>query len=143
MSERNKELIRRMFDELANKGNLEVVDEVFDTNLVAHEPGGMTVNGPRGYRQIVESYRSAMPDMSLTVESAISEDDMVAARWSAQGNNTGSYQGIPASGKKLKMSGIIMARIAHDRIVEVWEEFDAAGMLQQMGVIKTPAAARR
>lgn len=134
MSEANKAIVRRGFEEIWNKGNLAAVDEMYATNFVLHDPGSPGVRGPEGVKQYVTRERTAFPDIHFVVEDQIAEGDKVATRWTATGTHQRELMGIPASGKFATVTGIMISRILEGKIVEGWSNWDALGMLQQMGV---------
>jgi steroid delta-isomerase-like uncharacterized protein len=138
--EQNKTLVRRYWDEAWNKGNLTVVDELvaadFDGHPLPSDPNfGL---GPEGQKRLVGLYRGAFPDMRMTIDDMVAEGDRVVLRWTARGTNTGEMMGMPATGKSATVTGIIVNRLAAGKIAEGWGNFDALGMLQQLGVIPTP-----
>jgi steroid delta-isomerase-like uncharacterized protein len=138
MSEANKALVRRMANEVMNNGNLRVVDEIIAPNAVNHSnPPGFPA-GTAGVKQMVTMYRSAFPDMRITIEDLVAEGDKVVARWSATGTHRGELMGIPATGKRVTVTGIEINRIAGGKIAEHWEIFDQLSMMQQLGVVPAP-----
>jgi steroid delta-isomerase-like uncharacterized protein len=138
MSEANKALVRRFTNEVMNRGNLRVVDEIVAPNAVNHSsPPGFPA-GTAGVKQMATMYRSAFPDVRITIEDLVAEGDRVAARWSATGTHRGELMGIPATGKRVTVTGIEINRIVDGKIVEHWESFDQLGMMQQLGVVPAP-----
>ncbi len=130
----NKALALRIFEEVWNQGNLAAVDELTAPNLVFHNAAQMHY-APEGFKQFVMIYRHAFPDTHFTVEDVIAEGDTVVARWSVRGTHKGELLGIPPTGKQITVTGITINLIANGKSVETWAEFDALGMLQQLGVI--------
>jgi steroid delta-isomerase-like uncharacterized protein len=133
-TEQNKANSRRVFDEVLNKGNLAVVDELFNADNVVHTPTG-PVYGVEGYKQFVNMYLSAYPDLQFTIEDLLAEGDKVVARWTGTGTHQGSLMGIPPTGKRVTVTGMNINRFENGKFLEVWLEFDGLGMLQQLGVI--------
>ena len=134
-TEENKAVTRRYFDEVMSKGNYEVLGQLIAGSYVYHEPGSGEVRGPEGVKALVSTYRSAFPDMQMTIEELIAEGDMIVARWTATGTHRGELMGIPPTGKHLTVSGTVIIRMADGKFEEEWENFDALGMLRQLGVI--------
>ena len=133
MSEENKALARRIFEEIWNARSLDVADEVYDASYVSH---GLGIGpGPASFKQFVSVYLSAFPDVHFTVDDQIAEGDKVVTRWTAIGTHTGELMGIAPTGKQSTVTGISIGRYAGGKIVEVWDNWDALGMLQQLGVI--------
>ena len=83
-------------------------------------------------------YRSAFPDLRLTIDDLIAEGDKVVARWTAQGTNTGELMDMPPTGKESKVTGISILRISRGKVVEQRANWDTMGMLQQLGVVPAP-----
>jgi steroid delta-isomerase-like uncharacterized protein len=134
MSEKNKAIGRRVFEEVW-AGKLDVADEIFDASYVAHRLGAELPPGPEGIKLFASVYRSAFPDVVMTVEDQIAEGDKVVTRWTARGTHQGELMGIPATGKPIVVPGISIGRFVGDKMVETWNSWDGLGMLQQLGVI--------
>jgi steroid delta-isomerase-like uncharacterized protein len=85
-------------------------------------------------------FGNAFPDLSCTVEDQVAEGDKVVSRWTLRGTHQGEFFGVPASGKRVEMSGIQVDRFAEEsgKIVEEWAEFDLLGAMRQMGAIPEP-----
>jgi len=133
--EANKEFARRVFEEVLNQGNLELIDEFFATDYIFHDPTTPGVIGRDGLKQLFSGLLAAIPDAHYTVEAQIAEGDKVVTRWTFRGTQTGEFMGIPPTGKQVTGTGILIARIADGKIVEDWESRDDLGMMQQLGVI--------
>ena len=136
--EENKAIFRRIVEEGFNKGNLAIVDELVATNHVNHTDN---VHGPEEYKQFITMYRTAFPDLHMTIEDQIAEGDKVVNRWTSRGTHKGDLMGIPPTGKQTTVTGIYVARIIGGKIVEEWGNFDALGMMQQIGVVPPPGQA--
>ena len=133
-TEDNKALERRVFEEVLNKGNLALVDELFSPDNVVHTSTG-PVHGSEGFKQFVNMYLSAFPDLQFTIEDMVAEGDKVVTRYTARGTHRGDLQGIPPTGKPATVTGIVISRYEGGKSVEGWLEFDALGMMQQLGVV--------
>jgi len=133
-SEDNKVLVRRVFEDVLNQGNLALVDELFSPDHVEHTTTG-PVHGTEGMKQYYMIYRTAFPDAHYTVEDQIAEGDKVVTWWSARGTHQGPLMGIPPTGKQGTVTGIGIGRFEGGKLVEAWTEFDALGMMQQLGVV--------
>jgi len=137
-TEDNKALDRRGFEEVWNKGNLAVIDELNAANVVTHNPPSPPMQGTEAFKQFVQMYRSAFPDTQMTIEDQIAEGDKVVTRWTARGTHKGELMGIPPTGKQVTVTGISVSRWANGKTVESWSNFDTLGMLQQLGAVPTP-----
>ena len=135
----NKEIYRHVLNELYNRANLEVIDEHLSPDFVYHVSMPGISPDRAGAKQFVRGITSAFSDIRYTVEDLVAEGDKVVARWSSRGVHTGELMGVPATGKEVTTTGISMARIVDGKIKEVWSEFDALGMLQQLGAMEAPA----
>ena len=135
MSEKYKTLSRRVNEECFNRGNLSVADELLAADYVDHAaPPGLPA-GVEGFKQLVAIYRTAFPDLHVTIEDQIAEGDKLATRFTASGTHQGELMGIAPSGKTIAVSGIAIERMVDNKIVEHWLVSDQLGMLQQLGVI--------
>lgn len=136
-TEENKALARRLFQEFWDQKNLAVADELIAANHVEHTPGSPAglPPGPAGLKQFASLYFTAFPDLRIPLEDQFAEGERVVTRWTAQGTNTGSLFGMPATNKSATIPGITIYRIAGGKIVETWTNFDGLGMLQQLGVV--------
>ena len=131
----NKQIARRTFEKMWNQGKLDVIDELYDSNQMSYGLGVDLPAGRAGMRQFVAMYRMAYPDVHFTVEDQVAEGDKVATRWTAVGTQQGELMGIPATGKKVTVTGMTINRIVNGMIIESWNNFDALGQLQQLGVV--------
>jgi len=141
MSEDNKAILRRINDEVFSQGNLDLVDELFSPNYVLHDPGipGGELRGTESFKQQwVSMFRTAFPDLQLSVEDQVAEGDKVVTRYTGRGTHQGELMGIPPTNNEAVVSGIIVSRVSGGRIEEEWNSFDALGMMQQLGVIPPP-----
>ena len=134
----NKKIIRRVFDELYNQGNLDVADEIYSAEYIWHNVSGPDVHGAEGMKEHVALVRSGFPDIKITAEDMIAEGDKVVTRWKIVATHKGEFEGIPPSDVQVKFTGILISRIADGKVVEDWENSDVLGLMQQLGVIPTP-----
>jgi steroid delta-isomerase-like uncharacterized protein len=145
LSETNKTVSRRFFEEVFGKGKLNVLDEIIATDHVNSGPGAIAglPNGPEGALQLVTAYRNAFPDLRLTIDEQVTEGDKVVTRWTADGTHKGELAGIPPTNKSTTVSGIVVDRFVNGKIAESWGIFDEFGMMQQLGVIPMPELATK
>ena len=135
--EENKAMTRRIF-EVFNTGNLALADELIATNVVDHQAPPGIEPGLAGFKQIVTMFRTAFPDIQMTIEDIIAEGDKVVTRSTMRGTHQGEFMGIPPTGKQFTATAIDIVRFAGGKGVEHWGNSDDLGMLQQLGVIPTP-----
>jgi steroid delta-isomerase-like uncharacterized protein len=136
MSEHNKAIVRRLFTELWNNGNLSVAGEVFAPNYAHYDPSTPDFGrGPDSEKKRAALYRTAFPDLHLTIEDVIAEGETVMTRWSCRGTHKGDLNGIAPTGKHITISGVTVARVSNGKIVEGYVNWDALGLMQQLGVV--------
>jgi steroid delta-isomerase-like uncharacterized protein len=138
MSEENKALVRRWFEEVWNQGNGEVIDELLAEDGVIHglmDAGGNQVQGLRSFHEFHNQFRGAFPDMNVSVEDMIAEGDKVVARCSVRGKHTGEHLGFKATNAPVQFEGVAIVRIKDGKIAEAWNQFDFLEMNKQLGVL--------
>lgn len=133
-TEANKALIRRFYAEVWSNGNLDVADEVFAAEYVRHDlrPGN-PLPGPAGQKKIASDFRAAFPDLRQTIDLMLAEDDLVMARVTVEGTNTGPWGATVSTGKHARFSLVNIFRIADGKVVEIWNHRDDLGLMQQLG----------
>lgn len=135
MSEENKAIVQRYIEEVYNKGNVNLVDELVAADYVNR--GGLSDQRPgsEGLKQFIPQLRTIFPDEHLTLENLIAEGDMVAYRWIARGTHNAEMMGVPPTGKQMIGTGISIVRIADGKIAEEWTSRNDLSIMQQLGVI--------
>ena len=136
MEEQNRTLVRRILEEVWNRGNYGVVDELVARDYLGHS--STENHGREGYKQFFAEQREAFPDIQYVIDDQIVEDDRVVTRWTARGTHKGHLQGIPATGKQGTVTGITIFRLANGNIVECWTNADELGKMRQLSVIPAP-----
>lgn len=135
----NIAMVRRYFEQGVSQGNNGVIDATVAKNYVSHhnDPVGLPP-GPEGVKQFVAGTRSAFSEFKVTVGDIFAEGDKVAAWWTMQGINTGTFFGNPATGKPAAWQGVVILRVANGMIAEDWYSFDQLSLLMQLGAIPSP-----
>jgi len=133
--EENKVIASRDPDEIWNKADFAVIDEVISEGYVGHYDMGTTINGIEAYKQYVPGTLTAFPDFHITVEELFAEGDLVVFVSSATGTHLGPLGPIPPTGKSWKVSGIVIRRMADGKIVELWQLNDMLSLLTQIGLV--------
>ena len=138
MSQENVAIVRRWFDEVWNRGQLATIHELMAADAVGIGQGGgeVAIRGPHEFQAFVEKLRGAFPDIHVTIEDAFAAGDKVAARWSATMTHHGDHLGLPASGKKVRITGISLVKIANGKIVAGWDNWDQLTMMREIGALK-------
>jgi steroid delta-isomerase-like uncharacterized protein len=140
MATDNKELSRRILEDVWNQQKMDAVDEMIAADFAQHDSQSpLGVRGVEGYKQFVRHYLNAFPDCHFTVEDQLAEGQMVVTRWTVTGTHRGDLGNIPATGRRMSVTGISWSRIENGKFVESWTNWDTLGMLQQLGVAAAPA----
>jgi steroid delta-isomerase-like uncharacterized protein len=132
MSNENKALVRRWFEEVWNKGRASAIDEMLAGDAVVHGLGEDM--NPSEFKAFHRDYRNAFPDISLHVDDVVAEGDFVAARWSGSATHSGVGLGVPPTGKPVRLTGMVLIRVEQGKVAEGWNNFDQFGMFQQLGL---------
>jgi steroid delta-isomerase-like uncharacterized protein len=123
--------------EAINSGKLEKFHEVFAPDVVDHDPAPDQAKGPEGFIGFFTQFRAAFPDLKIAVEHLVADDDNIAIAYTITGTQDGPFQGIPATGKKIKARGMQIAKFNSNALItERWGSSDEAGILQQIGATK-------
>ena len=130
--EQNKALVRRAYEGF-NDGNVNILDEVFAPDYVAHFPGTEPVEGRDAAKQLVGAFMEAFPDLQFTIEDQIAEGDKVVTRWTAAGMHTATGPDNTTSDRQVTFSGIDVHRVVGGKIAEHAGISDNLGVLQQLG----------
>jgi steroid delta-isomerase-like uncharacterized protein len=133
LQEQNKAIARRAFEEILSRGRFELAEQLYAKDFVNH---GIHRNASLEEDQAaLKAWHQAFPDVVVVAEKLIAEDDLVTIYWIARGTNTGTGNGLPATGKKVELSGITIWRIVDGKIKEEWSAFDRLSMMQQLGLL--------
>ncbi len=136
MSDQNKAVARRLFEEILTEGNLDAIEEVFAADYHDHDPANEEdTRGHDGVRREISGYRAAFPDLQVTVEDQLADGDLTATRWTTRGTHRAALGDLAATGKSFSMTGITIHRFRSGAICEGWWNWDAMGMMQQLGAL--------
>jgi predicted ester cyclase len=144
MSEENKAVAARMPLEVFSEGKLEVIDEVISPEFTEHGTPQLPDQPPgrEGVKVIAAAVRQAFPDLNNTINRVVAEGDLVVQHVTSSGTMRGEFAGMPPSGKQATWDAIHIARFRDGKIVDHWVVQDQLGMLQQLGFIPAPGAAK-
>jgi steroid delta-isomerase-like uncharacterized protein len=131
-SSENKAAERRLVAEVWNKHNSQAVDEFVAPDVVMNNSVMSLGSGRDGYKRALEMVFAAFPDVQLTIDDLIAEGDLVAERWTMIGTHQGEFMGMPATNKRLTLTGIDIYRYSGGKRVEAWGHADVAGMMKQL-----------
>jgi len=132
VADANKALVRRFYEQVYDRENLAAIKEFVDPGCVAHLSTDRTTRGPVAMKQAVARLLAAFPDLAVTIEGQMADGDQVITRWTLEGTHRGDWREIAPTGRRVRMMGITIFRLAGDRIVESWETADELGLLQQI-----------
>ena len=133
LQEQNKAIAKRAFEELLSQGRFELATELYAKDFINH---GLHSNASLEEDQAaLRGWHAAFPDVVIVPEKLIAEGDLVTIYWVARGTNTGTGNGLPATGKKAELAGITIWRIADGKIKEEWSAFDQLSMMKQLGLL--------
>jgi len=133
MSTANKALACRYVEEVLNKGNTTLIDELVAQSFIGHDPTGPDIHGLESVKQQQATYLSAFPDLHYTVEEVVAENDTVVLRWTVHGTHLGETMGIVPTRKQVTIVGTTTCHIADGKLQEAWIDWDALGLLRQLG----------
>jgi steroid delta-isomerase-like uncharacterized protein len=132
----NESVVRRLLEEVFNRGSTDLLTELIAVDHVGHDPFGDHY-GPEGLRIAVVEYRAAFPDLRVTVEDLVTEGDKVVHRFTLWGTHAGPFMGIPPTGRVVTAAGIAIDRLADGKVAESWVSLDALNLLRQLGAVQT------
>ena len=137
MSLDSETVVRRWFAEVWNERSPTAVRELFASSAVAYglaEGGGEDVRGPEAFQEFRGNMLREFPDFHIDIEDVIADGEKVAVRWIAHGTYNGSALAPHIDGgRRVRMSGMTIARIVNGQIVEGWNNWDIMGMMRQLG----------
>ncbi|MHB8574387.1 MAG: ester cyclase [Dehalococcoidia bacterium] len=133
--EANKVIVRRFYEEVESQGHVELIDELFAPNFVdtGHPERGA---GPESVRAHVIEMRTRFPDLTVTVDQLVAEDDWVVAKLTSRGTHLGPFAGLQPTGTAATWTGVGMRRIVDGRIIEQWTKYDMISLLRQLGALR-------
>jgi steroid delta-isomerase-like uncharacterized protein len=136
-TERNKSVIRRFVDEVQNKKDWGVYDELNDPEFVNHSAPPGIPSDREGGKVYLGAFFNAFPDCHFTVDDMIAEGDQVVTKKTFTGTHKAEFAGIPATGKRVTLQFVDIMRVRDGRIIEHWLSMDQLSFMQQLGVIPT------
>ncbi len=137
MSAANEAVVRRYYEQMCNERKNELAAELFTADHVMHDPQVPTAVGPQGMVDTVAVYQNGV-DGHWGIEEIFSVDDRVVVRWTGTGTHNGEINGIPPTGKRIRVDAITIHQLRDGKIAETWEVWDTLGFLQQLGVVPAP-----
>jgi steroid delta-isomerase-like uncharacterized protein len=136
LRESNKEVAKRLVDEVLNKGNMKVFDDIFADNYAMRNMPVPEIPGTKeGFRRLVIATRKAFPDVNVHIEDLVADDEFAVFHDKVEATSEGDFFGVPPNGKRVAWTEIHFLKIAGGKIVEHWSNFDQLGIMRQLGAI--------
>jgi steroid delta-isomerase-like uncharacterized protein len=134
MREANKQLMYRWFDEVWNLKRESAVDEMFSEGGIGHglPDADSKIVGPGEFKEFRRGFLKAFPDLNITIEDILAEDDRVAVRWSATMTHLGEFDGIAPTGKAARLTGSTFVLLKDGSILEGWNFMDLSSFAQRL-----------
>ena len=133
LQDQNKAIAKRAFEEILSQGHFKLAEQLYAKDFMNH---GLRSNATLEEDQAaLKGWHQAFPDVVITAEKLMAEGDLVTVYWIARGTNTGTGNGLPATGRKAELAGITIWRIVDGKIKEEWSAFDQLSMMQQLGLL--------
>ncbi len=137
MNTKNKDIVRILIEEAINKGNLFVLKEIIHPQYRYISPSE-SMSGIDQLESFILALRSAFPNLKVTIDEQLGEDQRVCSRITMTGTHQGDFLGIPATGRSIRLQGVIISELRDGLIAEEWELLDQLSLLQQLGLAPTP-----
>jgi len=140
-AEENKAIARRYWDEVWSTGNVAMVDEIVAPDSLFHSGERIDTRDNEARKQGTTRWRTAFPDLRLTIEDIFAEGDKVVVRGTLHGTHRGNIEigsmgmTLPPTGKHIAFVGMDIFHFRGGKIVEAWGNWDRLGLLQQLGVV--------
>jgi steroid delta-isomerase-like uncharacterized protein len=141
-AEEQRALAGRLLNEVWNRGNVALIDELVAPTFVRSSPPELAeeVRGRAAFKQLVRRYRTAFPDLQVTTNATIAERDMIVTGWTAQGTHQGPFLGLAPTGRPVRVVGIAILHFAGGHISEARVSFDVGSLREQLGALSLPIA---
>ena len=133
-ADNNKVIARREVEEIESGGNLALVDELFSPGFRLLFPGLPPLDR-NGFKQVIASFRTAFPDLNVSIDEQIADGSRVVNRLTIRGTHQGPFQGVPPTGRQVEVSAMNLVGIEDGKIVELRGMPDLLGLMQQLGAL--------
>lgn len=131
-------IVERFVDEVINRGRFEVADEIVALDFIELDPLPGQRQGREGLKEVIAMMRSGFPDIAWKTEESIEQGDKVASRFTWTGTHQGTFLGIPGTGKKVSVKGVVIDRVVDGQMRDSRILMDSLGLMYQLGVINPP-----
>lgn len=140
MSGSNKEVIRAFLEDVANKGHFERANDLVREDFIELDPFPGQEQGREGLKALVRQMRSAFPDMHWVIDEMVAEGEKVVTRFHWTGTHRDTFLGIPATGKSVAVTGVVIDRLEAGKMADSRMLMDTLGLMQQLGVLPAPSS---
>ncbi|MEN8250501.1 MAG: ester cyclase [Bacteroidota bacterium] len=134
MSREANETIRIFIEEVFNKGNFSILEEIIHPEYRYSSPEGQ-LEGIDQLKDLIQGLRKGFPDLNLSIDDLFVADNRTCTRITLTGTHQGKYMGISATEKTIKVTGVVVSRLADGKIIEEWEILDMLSFFQQLGLV--------
>jgi|SRR5579871_738517 len=131
MTEQERSLGTRWFEEVWNQGRRAAIAEMLAPDAVLHEGGSDSV-GPQGFYPFFDRLNAAFSEFQVAVHDTIAEGDRLCVRWTCRCKHTGNFMGIAATQRTVEVTGISIIRVANGRMTEGWQNWDMLALVEQI-----------
>ena len=134
----NSAVVERFVSEVINQGRLEIADEIVALDFVELDPLPGQRQGREGLKEVIAMMRAGFPDIHWATEETVEQGEKVVSRFTWTGTHKGTFLGIPATGKSVRVKGVVIDRVVGGKMTDSRILMDTLGMLQQLGVVPLP-----
>jgi steroid delta-isomerase-like uncharacterized protein len=138
MARDNAMIVRGFVDEVITQGNIEAAEQYVWEDVIEQVPLPGQGPGLDGLKDILRAMRAGFPDIVFSIQEQIAEDDKVASRFEWTGTHSGEFLGIPATGRPVRVWGVVIDRLEDGRIKDTRIIMDTLGLMGQLGVLPSP-----
>ena len=143
MSTENEAVVQRWWEQLWNRGDLAVADEIVAPGFTDHDPASpWAPPGIEGCKTLVTGYRTVFPDIHFTIEQQVAVSNTVVSHYRCRGTHRGDLMGVAPTGKSIEVEGISILHLENGRIDHQTTIWDALGLMQQIGAVAVPGQAK-
>ena len=139
-TQENAAVVRRFVKEVITEGDIESAGKFVWDDMVEQEPFPGQGPGLAGLQDVLRGMRSAFPDLEFVIEEQVAEGDKVVSRFVWTGTQRGEFLGVPATGRRVRVWGVVIDRLEEGRIKDTRLIMDSLGLMAQLGVFPPPAA---
>lgn len=134
MSEQNRALVRRFYEEVFNNHKIDAIGDICAADFVDHTAMPGQAPGLEGIKQMFAMFNRAFPDMHIDIEDMVAEREVVVTRFTITGTHKGELMGTPATNKRVTFHGIDWFKFRGDKVAEAWHQGDDAAVLASLGI---------